>query len=403
MSSEFAVKVEHLSKCYHIYEKPRDRLLQMIAGRRRQFYREFWALRDVSFAMVKGETVGIVGRNGAGKSTLLQLICGTLNQTSGTITTRGRIAALLELGSGFNPDFTGRENVYLNGALLGMAKSEIDARYQEIVGFAGIGDFIEQPVKVYSSGMFARLAFSVAVHVQPSLLIVDEVLSVGDLAFQEKSYTRMKALKESGTSILFVSHSLSAVRNFCDRAIWIDAGRVRAVGDRLTVCDEYQRAVEEDMRREAPGTPVSHRNASGDNPSRRADSTLDIVGVTSDRDTYRMGDDIQISISLRFNRVPDAYGVGIIIYDSRGNIVTILNTLRDELVLCEERSSWTLVIRNNHFAPGEYSVTVSIPDENAMFSYAKWEYCLRFRIEMERTARGLATVDGVMRCDHEWR
>ena len=197
MSSEIAIKVENLSKCYHIYDQPRDRLKQMILPRMqraigmqpRQYFREFWALKDVSFEVKKGETVGIIGRNGSGKSTLLQMVCGTLNPTSGSIQTSGRIAALLELGSGFNPEFTGRENVYLNGAVLGLSRDEIDVRFDEIAAFAEIGEFIDQPVKTYSSGMMVRLAFAVAINVDPQILVVDEALSVGDELFQRKCFS----------------------------------------------------------------------------------------------------------------------------------------------------------------------------------------------------------------------
>ncbi|MEX5494519.1 ABC transporter ATP-binding protein, partial [Pseudomonas asgharzadehiana] len=197
MSSEVAIKVENLSKCYHIYDQPRDRLRQFVLPpvqrtlgmRSRQYYREFWALRGVNFEVKKGETVGIVGRNGSGKSTLLQMICGTLNPTDGSIQTQGRVAALLELGAGFNPEFTGRENVYLNAAILGLSKEETDQRFDDIAAFAEIGTFIEQPIRSYSSGMIVRLAFAVAINVDPDILIVDEALSVGDELFQRKCFS----------------------------------------------------------------------------------------------------------------------------------------------------------------------------------------------------------------------
>ncbi|MCQ9186739.1 ABC transporter ATP-binding protein, partial [Streptomyces sp. IBSBF 2953] len=179
------------NKCYHIYDKPHDRLKQMLMRGRRQYFKEFWALRDVSFEIKRGETVGIIGRNGSGKSTLLQMICGTLNPTSGTVQTNGRIAALLELGAGFNPEFTGRENVYMNGAILGLTEDQVDARFEEIAAFADIGDFIEQPVKTYSSGMFVRLAFASNIMSKPEIMIVDEALSVGDMNFQAKCMTAL--------------------------------------------------------------------------------------------------------------------------------------------------------------------------------------------------------------------
>lgn len=239
MSSEFAIRVENLSKCYAIYDKPRDRLAQMLLFGRRKFYREFWALRNISFEVKRGETVGIIGRNGSGKSTLLQLICGTLAQTSGTIHTCGRVAALLELGSGFNPEFTGRENVYMNAKVLGLSDEEIDQRMSAIETFADIGDFINQPVKTYSSGMYVRLAFAVAINVDPEILVVDEALAVGDIRFQLKCQRKMDELRDRGTTILLVSHAGGDVVRLCSRAIWLDEGSVRSQGEAKTVVEEY--------------------------------------------------------------------------------------------------------------------------------------------------------------------
>lgn len=249
MSSELAIKVESLNKSYRIYEQPIDRLMQFVTTRlssifgsqNKNYYREFWALNNVSFEIKKGETVGIVGRNGSGKSTLLQIICGTLSQTSGKIITHGRIAALLELGSGFNPEFTGRENVYLNATILGLSKSEIDARFDEITSFADIGEFIEQPVKTYSSGMTVRLAFSVAISVNPDILVVDEALSVGDELFQRKCFSRIETIRSAGATILFVSHSGGAIVELCDRALLLDNGERLAVGIPKKIIGCYQK------------------------------------------------------------------------------------------------------------------------------------------------------------------
>lgn len=240
MSSETdaAIVVAHLSKTYQIYEKPSDRLKQMLMRGRRKYYRDFSALDDISFSIQQGETVGIIGRNGSGKSTLLQLICGTLNPSGGTIQTRGRIAALLELGSGFNPEFTGRENVFLNAAVLGLARPQIEARYDEIVAFAGIGDFIDQPVKTYSSGMAVRLAFAVVAHVDADILVIDEALSVGDAFFTQKCMRFLRNFMQSGT-VLFVSHDTAAVKGLCSRCIWINEGRVQAIGPAKEVADLY--------------------------------------------------------------------------------------------------------------------------------------------------------------------
>lgn len=239
MSSEPAIRVSNLTKCYQIYDRPQDRLKQSLWRGRRQFYREFRALHDVSFEVMRGETVGIVGRNGSGKSTLLQLIAGTLTPTSGSVAVAGRIAALLELGSGFNPDFTGRENVYMNGAILGLSRTEIDRRFDAIAAFADIGDFIDQPVKTYSSGMMVRLAFSVSVNVEPDILIVDEALAVGDAAFQFKCLERLERLTASGTTLLFASHSMDMIKNFCDRAIYLQQGVNKASGSPEEIGELY--------------------------------------------------------------------------------------------------------------------------------------------------------------------
>jgi ABC-type polysaccharide/polyol phosphate transport system ATPase subunit len=249
-SNDVAISVSNLSKCYQIYDTPHDRLKQFVMPRirrlarksKKQYFREFWALKDVSFEIKKGEIVGIIGRNGSGKSTLLQLICGTLTPTSGRIQTRGRVAALLELGSGFNPEFTGRENVYMNATVLGLSTEEIDARFDAISTFADIGDFIEQPVKTYSSGMIVRLAFAVAIHIEPDILIVDEALAVGDIVFQMKCLDKMEQIRSCGTTILFVSHSLEQVKRFCVSAVWLEHGKVQQIGESNYVSDQYRDA-----------------------------------------------------------------------------------------------------------------------------------------------------------------
>jgi lipopolysaccharide transport system ATP-binding protein len=246
MSSEISIKVENLSKCYQIYDQPRDRLKQFIVPRlqraigqpSRQYFREFWALKEVSFEVKRGETVGIIGRNGSGKSTLLQMICGTLNPTGGSIQTHGRIAALLELGSGFNPEFSGRENVYMNGAVLGLSREEIDQRFDAIAAFADIGDFIEQPVKTYSSGMYVRLAFAVIAHVDAEILVIDEALAVGDAVFTQKCMRFLRKFKEEGT-LIFVSHDMGSVLNLCERAVWLHHGQLRQMGESKEIAEVY--------------------------------------------------------------------------------------------------------------------------------------------------------------------
>jgi lipopolysaccharide transport system ATP-binding protein len=238
------VLVSDLGKCYQIYTKPKDRLKQALWRGRRQYYREFWALRNVNLEIRTGETVAIIGRNGSGKSTLLQMICGTLAPTEGSVKTSGTIAALLELGSGFNPEFTGIENVFLNASLLGLTQEQIKARLEDIQAFADIGDFVHQPAKTYSSGMLVRLAFAVVAHVDPSVLIVDEALSVGDAVFAQRCMRFIRRFTEQGT-LLFVSHDLNAVSSLCERAIWIDSGRVQMDTNTASIITAYTRSCHE--------------------------------------------------------------------------------------------------------------------------------------------------------------
>jgi len=260
MSSDLAIHIENLSKCYHIYDKPRDRLLQMIFRGKRTYFREFWAVRNVSLSIGKGTTVAIIGRNGAGKSTLLQMICGTLNPSAGSITVNGKVAALLELGAGFNPEFTGRENVYLAATLYGLMREQIDARFETIAAFANIGEYIEQPVKTYSSGMFVRLAFAVIAHVDADILIVDEALSVGDAFFQQKCMRFLQDFKQKGGTLLFVSHDMTAVNALCETAVLLrreGSDYVYDIGAPKEIAMVYLR----DLYSDRAGAPLEDRTA----------------------------------------------------------------------------------------------------------------------------------------------
>ena len=246
MPDNIVVEARNLSKCYRVYNHPRDRLIQALWGRDRwgkpkQFYQEFWALQSLDFSLARGQTLGLVGRNGSGKSTLLQLICGTLQPTSGDVQVKGRIGALLELGSGFNPEFSGLDNIYLNAALLGLNRSETESRLEAILGFADIGTFIHQPVKTYSSGMVVRLAFAVQAHINPDLLVVDEALAVGDELFQKKCYAHLERLKERGTAVLLVTHSCPQIIQHCDQALLLHRGLARMLDDPARVTSTYQR------------------------------------------------------------------------------------------------------------------------------------------------------------------
>lgn len=298
MSSEFAIEVTNLGKCFQIYNKPSDRLKQMLFRGSRKYYKEFWALKDVSFKVKKGETVGIIGRNGSGKSTLLQMICGTLNPTEGEVKVNGRVAALLELGAGFNPEFTGVENVYMAASLYGLSKEEVDQRFDAITLFADIGDHINQPVKAYSSGMYVRLAFSVIAHVDADILVIDEALAVGDAFFTQKCMRFLRNFMKDGT-VLFVSHDTASILNFCQRAIFLNAGISKYQGEPKAVAQRYlaelyesHQGVSENIKTEVPDKPVFPQ----DSPR---DMRLDFINTTN----YR--NDIEL-----FTFVQDSAGFG---------------------------------------------------------------------------------------------
>ena len=241
MADPITIQADKLSKCYRVFSSPRARLAQGLWRGTRTFYEPFWALNDVSFELEAGQTMGVVGRNGSGKSTLLQLLCGTLTPTSGTVAIEGRVAALLELGSGFNPEFTGLENVYLNAALLGLSKEETDSNLDSILAFADIGDFVNQPVKTYSSGMALRLAFAVQANIEPDVLVVDEALAVGDEFFQRKCFKHLQALKAKGTSILLVTHNCGQILQHCDQAMLLNRGQLEFIGRPKSITTIYQR------------------------------------------------------------------------------------------------------------------------------------------------------------------
>lgn len=270
-----AIQVDAVSKYFEIYAKPSHRLWQMLFRGRCRFYRPYWALRDVSFTVRRGECVGILGRNGAGKSTLLQIICGTLAPSSGSVRTCGRVAALLELGSGFNPEFTGRENVWLNAAILGLTPEEIEARYEDIVAFADIGEFIDQPVKSYSSGMVVRLAFSVIAHVDADVLVIDEALAVGDAFFTQKCMRFLRRFMADHT-LIFVSHDIAAVKSLCNRAILLEGGCVVMDDSPKAVCDEYLKNIYEAAQGESHAPAALAADAASPLPDWREEDFRDM-------------------------------------------------------------------------------------------------------------------------------
>lgn len=242
-----AIKVENLNKVYRIYNKPIDRIKESLSPFKKRYHKEYYALRDITFEIKKGETLGIIGKNGCGKSTLLKIITGVLSPTNGSVQVNGKISALLELGAGFNPEYTGMQNIYLNGTIMGYKKEQIDKKLNEIIEFADIGEFINQPVKTYSSGMFARLAFAVAINVEPDILIVDEILSVGDMYFQAKCMTKMKEMFSGGVTVIFVTHDTNSVKNLCQKALYLKDGQIVKFGLSEEIVDMYAKDARQEM------------------------------------------------------------------------------------------------------------------------------------------------------------
>lgn len=259
--SDIAIKVENISKIYKLYDKPIDRLKEALNLSKKNYHKDHYALNQISFEVKKGEVVGIIGTNGSGKSTLLKMITSVLTPTSGNISVDGKVSALLELGAGFNPEYTGLENIYLNGTMMGYSKHEMDTKVNSIAEFADIGEFINQPVKTYSSGMFARLAFAVAINVDPDILIVDEALSVGDIRFQQKCYRKIEELKKNKT-VLIVSHDITTITKFCDRVIWIEQGNLKGIGEPIEISKQYQAyVVDSKLEKHSVGKKTSDYNS----------------------------------------------------------------------------------------------------------------------------------------------
>jgi len=404
MSSDIAIKVESLSKCYQIYDTPRDRLKQFILPHMhhltgqtpRQYFREFWALKDVSFEVEKGETIGIIGKNGSGKSTLLQMICGTVTPTTGSISTRGRVAALLELGAGFNTEFTGRENVLLNAVILGFPREAMEKRMVEVLAFSELGDFLEQPVKTYSSGMYARLAFSIAIHVDPEILIIDEALAVGDARFVAKCMRRIKEIQERGATILFVSHDVSSVRTLCQRAIWLDGGRIIEDGDVFPVTGKYtefmfrddlpeQQVLQEEIEvRQSPlegGGDSQWRNSSTTTSLPSAERSLDarpvthwgsrkgiilgtsICDVKGESEVIGWGNLIEVLVELNVPAdIPREHlSVAVSIKDLKGTDLIVSTTQDREKFVLPEKERFTICYRFvNPLVTGKYLLVVAV-------------------------------------------
>jgi ABC-type polysaccharide/polyol phosphate transport system ATPase subunit len=391
-SSEVAVRVKEIGKCYQIYDKPGDRLKQfvmprlkrLVGGGRQQYFTEFWALRNISFEVKKGETLGIIGRNGAGKSTLLQILCGTLTPSSGSVEINGRVAALLELGAGFNPEFTGRENVYLNASVLGLGNEEIDARFDSIVAFADIGDFINQPVKTYSSGMFVRLAFAVAIHVEPDILIVDEALSVGDIAFQNKCVLKIRELRDKGTTLLFVTHDLSTLQLICDRVAWLHDGETVMIGDPVTVSQEYYvKITGAKVERDHLANVISQKETG---MAQFIETRHDGV-LGTEKPVFSVGDAIRFKFAVQACQPIGRTVFTISIFRADGDWV-VGQTSLEAGVFWEPQAidgvqRGRLVLQPNCLAPGDYLVAFGANSEDLSVCYALADLALPFSVRWD--------------------
>lgn len=323
---DWVLQVESLGKMYQLFDRPLDRLKQALLLGRRQYYREFWALHNLNFTLRKGEVLGVIGRNGSGKSTLLQILCGVLRPSAGCFHRRGRVAALLELGSGFNPEFTGRENIYMNGAILGLSRKQINERIDNIIEFADIGAFIEQPVKTYSSGMFVRLAFSITTNVDADILVVDEALAVGDAAFQFKCMHHIEKMVSNGTTIILVTHDVNMVRAYCTRAIYLQAGQMQFIGDCETATEMYLMEVRDVQARQFSQTVQRTGDPNGRERIRFGDSRGHIrrVSLTAgDKVTssVKAGSRVTVRIEASADKTVTAAGIVFQLRNNKGQVV----------------------------------------------------------------------------------
>ncbi len=399
MKEENAIEIKNLVKEYKMYDRKKDRLLEIIFPKLNRHH-AFRAVNDLSLEVKKGEILGILGRNGAGKSTLLKMVTGVVAPTSGEIEVKGKISSLLELGAAFNSELTGYENIYQHGQVMGLTNEEIKAKEKNIIDFADIGEHLYQPVKTYSSGMFARLAFACAINVEPEVLIVDEVLSVGDMAFQEKSITRMKEIRNNGTTILFVSHSLPAIRNFCSRAIWMRDGQIVLDGKTSFVTEEYKKYMIDNPREREVQEKIQIMEQQK-KKKKEEDKSIKILKVETDKQEYNLFEDISITISVDNLKQIDQYGAGIIITDTKGEMVNVINSIRIDQYISKDEKQIIFKLKNNHFAEGTYYITVSICDEKILFSYDKLDYAASFKVKVPRNSFGALHSEGMSSCDYE--
>ncbi|MBI1852400.1 MAG: ABC transporter ATP-binding protein [Planctomycetes bacterium] len=396
MSDDFAVKTWDLSKKYKLYKKSYHRVLEALSGQRKRYHEELWALRDVNIEVAKGSVLGIVGSNGAGKSTLLKLLTGTSYPTTGRMQVNGKISALLELGAGFHPDFTGHDNIYMNASILGFTHDEIDEKYEDIVRFSELGDFIQQPVRIYSSGMVMRLGFSVAISMDPDVMIIDEILAVGDQHFQKKCIDRIHSFKERGKTILFCSHTLYHVRQICDRAIWIKQGRVEMDGNPIDVTNEYgnfeRRLFKEAMTHEAKHYAYVSGTEKKELPFIES-VELSPAGKNAPIRTLRTGQDFDVTVRYTIPDRKMKVNVGVAINRADGIFCFGSSIDHDKIDFESQGGIAVYRVQNLRLLAGEYNVSVYLADDKSLVVYDQKPEELEFKVEYSGYHIGLFLPD----------
>ncbi len=395
---EYVIDVKNLTKVYKIYNNPKDRVKEALSLiRKHKYHREFYSLENISFQVRKGETLGVIGKNGAGKSTLLKLITGIITPTFGEIKVCGKVSALLELGAGFNMDYTGIENIYLQGTILGIPKDEMEGKISEILDFADIGEFISQPVKMYSTGMFVRLAFATAINVEPDILIVDEALAVGDLQFQLKCMDKFTELMEKGVTILFVSHDLNAVRRFCEKALWLHKGRIMEYGDAQIVCEHYESFLKKkiNVQKDETDKVVLNKN----NNIAEVKEIILLNSINEETDTVIINERASVKVKYEvINEDIKAPVMGIAIYSVDNKYICGLNTLLDKYPIPWKKgiNEITLHYEKMLILGGEYYFDVAIFDQTATVPINYISKAKGFWV------KGKYLGEGVFIIPHEW-
>lgn len=406
--SETVIGLSHITKIYKLYDRPQDRFKETFSLTHKKYSKDFYALRDISFAIRRGESVGFVGKNGSGKSTLLKILTGVLSETSGVKNIKGRISALLELGAGMNQDFTGMENIYLNGTIMGIPREEMEKRVDSIIQFADIGEFIHQPVKTYSSGMFVRLAFSVAIHVDPEILIVDEALAVGDTRFQMKCMDKFMEFMEAGKTILFVSHDVNMIKRFCSRAIWINEGNMVMDGETDVVTDKYTDFLKSGLTLEEYQTMTDTDSQPQEKePEEKAEHKIAEVERVALRNSHgeeiseiKQGEDVTLEVTYQvYEEAVDEPVLGVAIRSIDHEYICGLNTLLDGAKISWKKGRNTAKLTYDGFnlTGGNYYFDVALFDRTATVHFDYQSQIKKFFVRMDYIAEGVVVLN------HHWQ